>query len=88
MPERDEKYVACPYSLGVNTVYQAEAYRNERGGIIRCEGVSKSNVITLIFDSKEALNAYKKAFCYEVHRCRKCLIHQMLNRKYGVDDDI
>lgn len=88
MPERDEKYVACPYSLGVNTEYQAKSYRDERGGVIRCEGVSKSNVITLTFDSKEKLNAYKKAFCYSIHNCRKCLIHQTLNRKYGVGDEI
>lgn len=83
MAERDERYVACPYSLGVNTETQRKS-----GAIIRCEGVSKGNVLTLFFDSQEERKAYKKAFCFSVHQCRKCLIHQMLNRKYGVDDEI
>lgn len=83
MAERDERYVACPYSLGVNTEQQ-----RSQGAIIRCEGVSKGNVITLVFDSKEARKAHKRDFCYSIHNCRKCPIHQMLNRKYGVDDEI
>jgi hypothetical protein len=81
--ERDERYVACPYFLGINTEPQ-----RRQGAIIRCEGVSKDNVITLTFDSKNARKVYKRAFCYSIHKCRECLIHQMLNRKYGVDDEI
>jgi hypothetical protein len=83
VPERDERYVACPYSLGVNTENQ-----RKKGAIIRCEGVSKGNVVTLTFDSEKDRKLYKRAFCYSIHKCRDCLIHQMLNRKYGVDDDI
>lgn len=83
MAERDERYVACPYSLGVNTEPQ-----RKKGAIIRCEGVCKGNVVTLTFDSENERKAYKRAFCYSIHNCRKCLIHQMLNRKYGVDDEI
>lgn len=83
MPERDERYVACPYSLGVNTEPQ-----RKQGAIIRCEGVSTGNAITLVFDSKEERKAYKRDFCYSIRNCRKCLIHQTLNRKYGVDDEI
>jgi hypothetical protein len=80
--ERDERYVACPYSLGVNTEPQ-----RKQGAIIRCEGVSKGNDITLVFDSKEQRKRYKTTFCYSIHNCRKCLVHQMLNRKYGVGDE-
>lgn len=83
MAERDERYVACPYSLGVNTIYQSKA-----GAIIRCEGISKGNAIALVFDTQVDLKAHKKTFCYSVKRCRECPIHQMLNRKYGVNDDI
>ena len=83
MPERDERYVACPYSLGVNTEQQ-----RGQGAIIRCEGVSKSNVITLVFESKQARKAHKRDYCYSIRGCRKCLIHKMLNGKYGVDDEI
>lgn len=83
MGERDERYVACPYFLGVNTEPQ-----RRQGAIIRCEGVSKGNVLTLTFDNEQDRKVYKRAFCYSVHRCRECRIHQMLNRKYGVDDEI
>lgn len=82
MGERDERYVACPYYLGINN----EAQRKK--GQIRCEGVSKGNSISLVFGSETARKEYKKAFCYSIHKCRTCLIHQMLNRKYGVDDEI
>lgn len=82
MPERDERYVSCPYYLGLNN----EAQRSKQQ--IRCEGVSKGNSISLVFGSETERKAYKKAYCYNVHHCRKCLIHQMLNRKYGVDDEI
>jgi hypothetical protein len=82
VPERDERYVACPYYLGIHS----EAQRHKIQ--IRCEGVSKDNTISLLFATENERKAYKRAFCYSVHECRKCLIHQMLNRKYGVDDDI
>ena len=83
MPERDERYVACPYSLGINTEQQ-----RRQGAIIRCEGVSKGNAITIVFDSKDQRRAYKRTFCYSINNCRKCLIHQTLNRKSGVGDEI
>lgn len=82
MGERDERYVSCPYYLGLNNEEQ------RKKGQIRCEGVSKGNSISLVFGSEKERKEYKRAFCYSIHRCRKCLIHQMLNRKYGVDDDI
>ena len=55
---------------------------------IRCEGVSNGNSIRLVFGDEKVRIKYKKTFCYSVHGCRQCLIHQMLNRKYGVSDDI
>ena len=82
MPERDERYVACPYYLGINNEEQRKKQQ------IRCEGVSKGNAISLVFCSDTERKAYKRAFCYSIHKCRSCLIHQMLNRKYGVDDEM
>ena len=81
MPERDERYVACPYYLGINNETQRKKQQ------IRCEGVSKGNAISLVFGSENERKAYKRDFCYSIKKCRKCLIHQMLNRKYGVDDE-
>jgi hypothetical protein len=80
--ERDDRYVSCPYYLGNNNEIQ------RKKGQIRCEGVSKGNSISLTFGSEKDRMNYKHSFCYSIHNCRRCLIHKMLNRKYGVDDDM
>lgn len=80
--ERDEAFVACPYYLGLNNMKQ-RAVPN-----IRCEGVSQGNTISLIFGDENVRKKYKRDFCYSIKGCRHCHIHQMLNRKYGVNDEI
>jgi hypothetical protein len=80
--ERDDRYVECPYYLS----NYSEAQRKK--GQIRCEGVSKGNTISLVFGSEALRKEYKRKFCYSLQNCRKCLIHQMLNGKYGVDYEI
>jgi hypothetical protein len=82
LAERDDRYVACPYYLGI---FSEEQRKKQQ---IRCEGVSKGNAISLVFGTESGRKAYKRSFCYSIHNCRKCLIHQMLNRKYGVEDDL
>lgn len=79
--ERDERYVSCPYYLVIKKEHQQQR-------LIRCEGVSKGNTLSLVFANETERKEYKKAYCYSIHQCRRCLIHQMLNRKYGVDDEI
>lgn len=81
MGERDERYVACPYYLVIK-----EEHRKNRQ--LRCEGVSKGNTISLVFQTEIDRQNYKRAYCYSIHKCRKCLIHQTLNRKYGINDDV
>lgn len=78
--ERDERYVSCPYYLVIK-----EEHRKRM--LIRCEGVSKGNTINLVFADEQKRGDYKRTFCYSIKGCRKCLIHQMLNGKYGVDDE-
>ncbi len=80
--ELDQKYVACPYYLGLNSENQ------RKKGQIRCEGVSKGNSISLVFGSENDRKNYKRTYCYSIQNCRKCLVHQTLNRKYGVGDDV
>ena len=80
--ERDERYVACPYYI---SNYSEDQRKKQQ---IRCEGVSEGNVISLTFGMERDRKAYKKEYCYSIHHCRKCLIHQLLNRKYGVNDEI
>jgi hypothetical protein len=40
-----------------------------------------------VFSNEQKRGDYKRTFCYSIKGCRKCLIHQMLNGKYGVDDE-
>lgn len=79
--EYDSANVKCPYYLGNNTKYQCQKVQ------IRCEGVSKGNSISLEFVSDQVRQTYKENFCYSLLNCNKCLIHKMLNRKYGVNDE-
>lgn len=72
--------VKCPYYLGNNTKYQRQVCQ------IRCEGVSSGNCISLTFGSENVRLAYANTYCNSLNNCRNCLIHKMLNRKYGVDD--
>lgn len=80
--ERDQIYVACPYYIGIYSEEQ------RKKGQIRCEGVSKGNSISLVFGSETQRKEYKQTYCYSIERCQKCLIHKMLDRKYGVRDEI
>ena len=80
--ERDDRYIACPYYLGNHSETQRKKQQ------IRCEGVSEGNAISLVFGSEKDRKAYKKIYCASIHNCRRCQIHQMLNRKYGVTDEI
>ena len=76
--ERDERYVVCPYYLVIK-----EEHRRNR--LLRCEGVSKGNTISLVFCDEKKRSEYKRRYCYSLEGCRRCLIHQTLDRKYGVD---
>ncbi len=79
--EYDSANVKCPYYLGNNTKYQNQYVQ------IRCEGVSKGTSISLMFGSEQVRQSYKENYCYSLLNCNKCLIHSMLDRKYGVNDD-
>lgn len=79
MAEFDDKYVKCPYYLSNNTEEQRKREQ------IRCEGVSGDNSISLEFGSAIHRKVYKEKHCYSVTGCCMCLIHKMLDRKYGED---
>ena len=79
--ERDDRYVSCPYYLGLNSEEQRKRCQ------IRCEGIGIGNTVSLVFGSESDRRKHKRTFCYDVKECRKCLIHRMLNIKYGVSDE-
>ena len=65
------KDVVCPY------------YKYEAQQMIYCEGVEDKTALHLAFDSKQGKKDYMKFHCRECWK--RCLIAQMLNRKYDYD---
>jgi hypothetical protein len=80
--EHESVNAKCPYYLENNSKVQRQMHQ------IRCEGVSNGNNISLVFVSDLKRDDYKEAYCNNLYNCRNCLIHSMLNRKYGVEDEI
>lgn len=76
----DTKYVKCPYFIENNNTYQDKIHQ------IRCEGVSDDNKISLVFPSLKNEQAYKIRYCYSIKGCHKCLIHTMLDGKWGEEN--
>jgi hypothetical protein len=68
MKHRQDVLVKCPY------------YKFEEKQKIFCEGVQEGTAIHLAFDTPSNLRDYKQQFCKGCYN--KCLLAEMLNRKY------
>ena len=68
------KYVVCPY------------YNKHEINRICCEGTNEDNTISLVFGNSQQLKAYCVMYCNSMEGHRRCLLHRMLNRKYGIND--
>lgn len=66
------KSVICPF------------YTEEDRQTIFCEGLEPGTSVHLAFSTPPLLKTYKKRFC-ECTRYKKCLIAQMLFKKYEED---
>ena len=73
MKHRQDVLVKCPY------------YKGEDKQEIICEGVQKDSAIHLTFDTPANLRDYKKRFC-KGWCFNRCLIADMLNRKYEYEE--
>ncbi len=78
MDEPRERFVVCPYYLGLNNKRQREINH------IRCEGVSQGNTISLVFASTKSKADHKRTYCCSIYGMKVCPIHKMLDGKYGV----
>lgn len=67
----EAKYVCCPY------------YKDNDEFRVKCEGVEPGSSTHVVFGSKDSRHNYQKWFCEDVKRCRGCLIHKMLDGKWG-----
>ena len=68
MKHRADVLVKCPY------------YKYEEKQKIYCEGVQEGTAIHLAFDTTPNLKDYKRHYCKGCYD--RCLIAEMLNRKY------
>jgi hypothetical protein len=66
----ESKYAVCPY------------YHRHESNRICCEGVDNTNTINLVFVAAKDLKAYGERYCNSISRCSRCMIYQMLERKY------
>lgn len=76
MSEYVSKYAVCPY------------YHRHDDNRICCEGTDSQNTINVVFGDSKRLKAYESKNCNSIEGCRKCIIHQALNIKYGVLNEI
>jgi hypothetical protein len=72
MAEFDSKLVKCPY------------YRNNDSNRICCEGLKDKTTINFTFEDSKKRRSYMDIYCNDIHNYNKCMICNMLNRKYGV----
>lgn len=70
---RYDKAIVCPF------------YRNSDPYHISCEGVTKETSTKVSFGDTEKVNAYKDKHCRSLSGYGRCLICDMLERKY-IDD--
>ena len=71
MTEKVDAYVVCPY------------YKFNERQMIHCEGVVDGTALHLAFSTPQQLRDYREQFC---RACwKKCLIAEMLNRKWNYD---
>lgn len=68
----EDEHVQCPF------------YKSDEPQIIRCEGVEDCTALHLAFSTRTQLKEYKKKCCRT--DWGKCMIAQMLNRKWGCED--
>lgn len=77
MDDLRERFVVCPFYLGLNNKRQREINH------IRCEGVSNGNTLSLVFASTKSKVEHKRTYCCSIYGMKTCPIYNMLNRKYG-----
>lgn len=76
MASFEAKYVVCPFYI-----------RSDQNRIC-CEGVDGNNTINLVYEDAKKRREYSNKFCRNTIGYKKCAICQMLNRKYGVNNEI
>lgn len=68
------KFVKCPYYI-----------KHDKFRIV-CEGINQESTTHIVFGSTHKLDKYMHSRCNDISGCRKCPLHDTLDRKYGDAD--
>lgn len=68
------KFVKCPY------------YMKHDNNRIVCEGINKDATTHIVFGNPAIREVYMHKHCNEIGGCRKCPLHDLLDRKNGDAD--
>lgn len=79
MSHWESEYVNCPYY---------HRHENKAEYKISCEGVDGADSLSLNFHSSKERTAYTRKYCEDLKGCKRCVLHQALNIKYGVLNEL
>ena len=66
-----DKFVKCPY------------FKKQDQNRIVCEGINNESTTHVVFADSKAKTEYMHKRCNDIGGCRKCPLHDLLDRKYG-----
>ena len=68
---RYDKAIVCPF------------YRCSDPFHICCEGINEDTSIKVTFGNPDKVNTYKDCFCRNIDAYKRCMVCEMLERKYA-----
>ena len=69
-----DKFAKCPY------------FKKQDRCTIVCEGINNESSTHIVFGDLKAKAEYTQKYCNDIGGCRKCPLHNTLDRKYGDED--
>lgn len=81
MSHWESEYAVCPY-------YHRHDNNKDDTYQISCEGVDGAASLVAKFPTTKARSKYADEYCNSLKGCKDCVIHQALNTKYGVLNEL
>jgi hypothetical protein len=81
MSHWESEYVVCPY-------YHRHETDKDNIFQITCEGLDNSASLVVKFSTAKARTNYTEEHCNDLKGCKGCVVHQALNLKYGVLNEL
>lgn len=81
MSHWESEYVTCPY-------YHRHENTKDDVFQISCEGVDNAASLVIKFSTANGRAKYADEYCNSLKGCKQCVMHQALNIKYGVLNEL